>query len=63
MGLMATHPRREVRFGPGFAYLMTGIAIACICISGVVGGIFTPDLVSGSQHQHTPAALTGGSST
>jgi hypothetical protein len=41
---------------------MTGIAIGCIGISGVLGSIFTPDLVStsgataGYIHQHTPLA-------
>ena len=52
--------RTTTASGPGFAYLMTGTAIACICISGVFGSIFTPDLVSGTQQEHTPiAAFTG----
>jgi hypothetical protein len=48
--------------GYGYAYLMTGIAIGCIIVSGVLGSIFTPDLVStsgasvGYIHQHTPLA-------
>jgi len=33
---------------------MTGIALACICVSGVLGSIFTPKLVTGMQHQQTP---------
>jgi hypothetical protein len=60
MALMGTQPRRIARSGPGFAYLMTGIALACICVSGVLGSIFTPALVTGAQHQHIPiAAFTG----
>jgi uncharacterized protein YacL len=41
---------------------MTDIAIGCICVSGVLGSIFTPDLVStsgptvGYIHQHIPLA-------
>ena len=55
-----TGPERAARPSPGYAYLMTGIAIACICVSGVLGGIFVPKLVTGIQHQQTPiAAFTG----
>ena len=59
---MNESPRRTAVPGLGYAYLMTGIAIACIGISGVLGSIFTPDLVStagatvGYVHQHTPLA-------
>jgi hypothetical protein len=56
MAVMGSQPKRITRLGPGFAYLMTGTAIACICVSGVLGSIFTPDLVTGSQHQHLPIA-------
>ena len=54
--------KQEPSSGPGFAYLMTGIAIGCIVVSGVFGSIFTPDLVStsgaaiGYTRQHTPLA-------
>jgi hypothetical protein len=53
--------RLERWAGPAWmAYLMTGIALACICVSGVLGSIFTADLVTGAQHQHVPiAAFTG----
>jgi Short C-terminal domain len=62
MTVMETQPRRIAQPDLGFAYLMTGIAIGCIIISGVLGSIFTPDLVStsgaavGYVHQHTPLA-------
>jgi len=62
MTVMETQPRRTARPDLSFAYLMTGIAIGCIVISGVLGSIFTPDLVStsgaavGYIHQHTPLA-------
>jgi len=56
-------PRRTAAPGLGYAYLMTGIALACICVSGVLGSIFSPDLVStggsydsGFTHQHVPLA-------
>ncbi len=62
MTVMETQPRRIARPDLSFAYLMTGIAIGCIVISGVLGSIFTPDLVStsgasaGYIHQHIPLA-------
>ena len=62
MALTHTPPRRTARAGFGYAYLMMGIAVGCICVSGVLGSIFTPDLVStsgaavGYIHQHTPLA-------
>jgi Short C-terminal domain len=66
MALTNAPPGRTAGTGLGFAYLMTGIAIGCICVSGVLGSIFSPDLVStsgaavGYIHQHTPlAAYTG----
>jgi len=50
-----------------YAYLMTGIAVACIGISGVLGCIFSPDLVStggsadiGYTYQHVPIAAYSG---
>jgi hypothetical protein len=61
--VMETQPSRIARPDLGFAYLMTGIALGCIVISGVLGSIFTPDLVStggsadiGFVHQHVPLA-------
>ena len=35
-------PRRIAGTGYGYAYLMTGIAIGCICISGILGSIEPP---------------------
>ena len=66
MTVMETQPRQITRPDLSFAYVMTGIAIGCIVISGVLGSIFSPDFVStsgaavGYVHQHTPvAAYTG----
>jgi hypothetical protein len=66
MTVMETQPRQLTRPDLSFAYLMTGIAIGCIVIGGVLGSIFTPDFVStsgpaaGYIHQHAPvAAYTG----
>jgi hypothetical protein len=66
MAVMETQPRQITRPDLSFAYLMTGIAIGCIIIGGVLGSIFTPDFVStsgtatGYTHQHAPvAAYTG----
>jgi Short C-terminal domain len=62
MALTNAPPRRIAGTGYGYAYLMTGIAIGCIVVSGVLGSIFTPDLIStsgaavGYIHQHTPLA-------
>jgi len=56
-------PRRTAGTGYGYAYLMTGIALGCIVVNGVLGSIFTPDIVStggsadsGYTHQHVPVA-------
>jgi hypothetical protein len=59
MALMETQSKQLARSGPGYAYLMTGIALGSICVSGILGGIFTPDMVTGSQHQHFPGASVG----
>jgi len=66
MTVTKTQPRRLARPDLSFAYLMTGIAIGCIVISGVLGSIFSPDFVStsgtavGYIHQHSSvAAYTG----
>jgi Short C-terminal domain len=52
-----------VQWDPGFAYLMTGIALGCILVSGVLVSIFTPDLITtsgtsggGTALQHVPLA-------
>ena len=55
MALTHMRPARLVMSsGSGFAYLMTGIALGCICISGILGSIYTPNMVTGSQHQAIP---------
>ncbi len=59
MAIMGTQPKQLARSGPGYAYLMTGIALGSICVSGILGGIFTPDMVTGVQHQHFPGAFVG----
>ena len=62
MTVMETQLRRTARPDLNFAYLIIGIALGCIVVSGVLGSIFTPDLVStsgaavGYIHQHTPLA-------
>ena len=59
MAVMQT-PRQAAGAGPGYAYLMTGLALVSICVSGVLGAIFTPNMVTGSQHEQIPiAAFTG----
>jgi hypothetical protein len=67
MALTNAPSRRIAGTGYGYAYLMTGIAIGCIVISGVLGSIFSPDLVStggsadiGYTHQHVPLAAYSG---
>jgi hypothetical protein len=67
MTVTETKPRQITRPDLSFAYLMTGVAVACIGISGVLGSIFTPDLVStggsadiGYTHQHVPVAAYSG---
>jgi Short C-terminal domain len=58
--------RPQTWSGPGFAYLMTGIAIGCIVVSGIFGSIFSPDFVStsgtatGYTRQHVPVAAYSG---
>ena len=62
MTVTEKQPRRITQPDLSFAYLMTGIAIGCIIVTGVLGSIFTPDLVStsgvavGYIHQHIPLA-------
>ena len=53
-------PGRVARSGPGFAYLMIGVALGSIFVSGVLGSIFCPDMVTGVLHEHFPiGAATG----
>jgi len=66
MTVTERQPRQITRPDLSFAYLMTGIAVACIVINGVLGSIFSPDLVStsgtatGYTHQHVPIAAYSG---
>lgn len=59
MAVMHTQPTRLTRSGPGFAYLMTGAAVAAIGVSGVLGSIFAPDMVTGAQHDHINGSFIG----
>ncbi len=56
MALTEIRSRGMARSGPGYAYLMTGIALGCIVVSGILGSIFSPNLVTGSQHEQIPIA-------
>jgi Short C-terminal domain len=63
MALTNAPPRQIAGPGLGYAYLMTGIALGCIVVNGVLGSIFTPAIVStggsadsGYTHQHVPIA-------
>ncbi len=60
MALLEAQPRRIARPGPGFAYLMTGIALGCIWLSYLLAAVFGPDMVTGSQHQHFAIAAAIG---
>jgi len=53
-------PRPIVRPDPGFAYLMTGIALGCIWLSYVMGAVFGPDIVTGTQHERFNSAAAIG---
>jgi len=59
MALIETQPKQLARSGPGYAYPMTGIALGSIFVSGILGGIFTRDMVTSTQHQHFPGAFVG----
>jgi hypothetical protein len=71
MALTNAPPRRIARPDLSFAYLMTGIALGCIGVSGILGSIFAPDLVTtggsadiGYTHEKIPlAAYMAGSFT
>ena len=60
MAVMQMRHSRVAIPGPGFAYLMTGVALGSILVSGVLGSIFCPDMVTGVLHEHFPiGAATG----
>lgn len=44
---------------PAFAWAMTGLTVAAIWVGVVFAGIFAPDMVTGSQHEHL-AVIPGG---
>jgi len=63
----ATARLRPARPDLGFAYLMTGLAVGGICVSGILGCIFSPDLITtsgtsfgGTTQQHIPLAAYSG---
>jgi hypothetical protein len=66
MTATGTERTRVARPDNGFAYVMTGLALGGICVSGILGSIFTPDLVStsgaavGYTRQHVPLAAYSG---
>ena len=66
MTLVEARPHRVATSALGFAYLMTGIAVTSIVVSGIFGSIFSPDFVStsgtatGYTYQHAPVAAYSG---
>jgi hypothetical protein len=66
MTLVEARPHRVATSALGFAYLMTGIAVTSIAVSGIFGSIFSPDFVStsgtatGYTYQHAPVAAYSG---
>lgn len=60
MALTEMPPRQIARSGLGYAYLMIGVALGSIVVSGVLGSIFCPDMVTGPQHEHFPIGLVTG---
>ncbi|HUI04283.1 MAG TPA: SHOCT domain-containing protein [Acidimicrobiales bacterium] len=66
MTLVERRGESSVRSSLGYAYLMTAVAVGCICVSGVFGSIFSPDFVStsgtatGYVQQHSPVAAYSG---
>lgn len=55
-----TSPGRVQASGLGVAYAMTGVALGAIFVSWFLGALFTPDMVTGSYHEHIPiSAYTG----
>jgi Short C-terminal domain len=56
MAVTETQPRPTARWDPGYAYLMTGIALGCVWLSYILGALFSPGFVTGAQHQHFNSA-------
>ena len=59
MAVMQSRPTRVMWSSPGYAYLMTGLALLSIVVSGVLGSIFSPDMVTGAQHEHMNGSFIG----
>ncbi len=55
-----TAPTQSTRPDLSFAYLMTGVALGCIWLSYLLGAIFGPDFVTGTQHDHFNSAAVIG---
>ena len=53
-------PGQVVRWNSGFAYLMTGIALGSIWLSYLLGAIFGPGFVTGTQHDYFNSAAAVG---
>jgi hypothetical protein len=50
-------PRRESPEGSrGSRYLFAGLAVASIWIAVAIASIWSPDLITGSEHEHIPIA-------
>jgi len=60
MTVTETQPTRIARPDLSLAYLMTGIALGCIWLSYLLGAIFGPDMVTGTQHQYLNSAAAIG---
>jgi len=56
MAVREAPPGQTARSSPGYAYLMTGIALGSIWLSYVLGALFSPGFVTGVQHQHFNSA-------
>ena len=53
-GAMAQHDARHD--GRGLKYACAGVAISAIWTAVLLTGLFAPDMVTGSEHDHTPVA-------
>ena len=60
MTAMETQSTPVDRWDPSFAYLMTGVALGCVWLSYIMGALFSPGFVTGTQHQHFNSAAAIG---
>ena len=44
---------------PAFAWAMTGLTVAAVWLGILLAGIYAPDMITGSQHEHL-AVIAGG---